>query len=169
MIESCNNLVTKTILMTSSREGCIDLGQLSSGGLLGLGLQGTLLLLPLEVNLRLRPALILQPIDKVLVLPTDVIGKVAHNGVLPSRLEADDAQCRGYDLALHLVVRVGDALEGAKTSDGGLTPSSLLVDHAANCPPDDACGRLEVEGTAGRVGVHALVAELSILGLVTNE
>jgi len=43
------------------------------------------------------------------------------------------------------------------------------VDHAADGAPHDAGGGLEVERTAGGVGVHALLAELGVLRLVTDE
>eukprot|EP00804_Cyclotella_cryptica_P010914 CCRYP_018964-RF/>CCRYP_018964-RF protein AED:0.46 eAED:1.00 QI:0/0/0/1/0/0/2/0/153 len=43
------------------------------------------------------------------------------------------------------------------------------MNHTANGPPNNPGRGLEVEGTTGVVGVHALRAELSVLGLVTDE
>lgn len=64
---------------------------------------------------------------------------------------------------------MGDSLEGAETSNGSLAPGSLLVNHTTDGPPDNPGGGLEVEGTAGVVGIHALSTELSVLGLVADE
>ena len=156
-------------LVSSSGQGLVHLGQIPRGSLLSLGLECSGGLLLLEVNLGLRATLVLEPVHKLLVLPPDAVGELSHVGVLPSGLEADDTKRGGDDLALHLVVGVGNSLERAQAADGGLSPRRLLVDHATDGTPDHARGRSEVEGSLAGIGVHALVAELGILGLVTDE
>jgi len=64
---------------------------------------------------------------------------------------------------------VGHTLESRETSNGGLTTGSLLVDHTTDGAPHHTGGAAEVEGTTTGVGVHALVAELGVLGLVTDK
>ncbi len=156
-------------LVTGSRKNFIDLDQLSRRSLHRLLLEGRARLLLLEVDFRLGASLILQLAHQFPVLPSDVGGQVAHAGVFPSGLEAHHAQRRGHHLALHLVVRMGHALEGAQSSNGRLTAGRLLMDHAANGAPNDPGRALEMVGSAGRVGVHSLLTKVLILGLVAHE
>jgi len=156
-------------LISRSSKYLVDLGQLSSASFLGLGPESLLRLLLLVKGLALGTTLVLKRVDKFLVLPSYIVGKILHDSVVPSGLETDSAKSSGDDLTLHLVVRVGDTFERAKTSNGSLTPRGLLVNHTADGPPHHPGGRLEVKGTAAVVGVHALGAELGVLGLVANK
>ena len=105
-------------LIPSSRKDFIDLGQITSGGSLGLLLQCSRCLLLLEVNLTLSTTLVLQTIDEFLMLPPDIVSQITHLGVPASGLETNDAKGTGDDLALHLIVGVGNTLECGKTSNG---------------------------------------------------
>jgi hypothetical protein len=155
--------------MTGSGKNFVNLGQITGSSILSLGLKSSSGLLLLEEDFSLGTTLILKALDKLLVLPSNIIGEVTHLGVLTSRLEADNTKSSRDDLTLHLVVGVGDSLEGGETSNGGLSTGSLLVNHTTDSPPNHTGRGLEVEGTTSRVGVHALGAELSVLGLVTDE
>lgn len=155
--------------MSSGSKNFVNLGQVTSSSLLGFGLEGSSGLLLLEEDFSLGTTLVLETADKLLVLPSNVVGKVTHLGVLASRLETDNTKSSGDDLALYLVVRVGDSLEGGETSNSGLSTSRLLVNHTTDSPPNHTGRGLEVERTTGGVGVHALLTELSILGLVTDK
>jgi len=155
--------------MTGSGKNFVNLGQITGSSLLSLGLKSSSGLLLLEEDFSLGTTLILKALDKLLVLPSNIIGEVTHLGVLTPRLEADNTKSSRDDLTLHLVVGVGDSLEGGETSNSGLSTGSLLVDHTTDSPPNHTGRGLEVEGTTSRVGVHALGAELSVLGLVTDK
>lgn len=155
--------------MSSGGKNFINLGQVTSSSLLSLGLESSSGLLLLEEDFSLSTTLVLETADKLLVLPSNIVGEVTHLGVLASRLEADNTKGGRDDLTLNLVVRVGDSLEGGKTSNGSLSTMRLLVDHTTDSPPDHTGRGLEMEGTTGGVGVHALLTELSVLGLVTNK
>jgi hypothetical protein len=155
--------------MTSGRKNFINLGQVTSSSLLSLGLESSSGLLLLEEDFGLGTTLVLKTAHKLLVLPSHIVGEVTHLGVLTPRLEADNTKGCRDDLALHLVVGVGNSLEGRETSNSSLSTSSLLVNHTADSPPDHTGRGLEMEGTTSRVGVHALRAELSVLGLVADK
>ncbi|KAL3772703.1 hypothetical protein ACHAW5_002678 [Stephanodiscus triporus] len=155
--------------VASRGEDLVDLGEFRARRLHGLLPQRGGRLLLLVVNLALRAALVLELVDEVLVLPPDVVREVSHLGVVPPGLQSHAPQRGGHDLPLHLVVRVGYALEGAKSSDRGLPPRRLLVDHAPYRPPHDARGALEVERAADGIRVHALLAEVLVLRLVAHE
>jgi len=97
------------------------------------------------------------------------VRKITHPGEPAAGLKADNTKSSGDNHTLHFVIRMRNSLEGTQTSNGGLTTVSLLVDHTTDGSPYDTGRRLEVEGTTTGVGVHALVAELGVLGLVTYE
>lgn len=155
--------------MTSGGKNFVNLGQITSRSLLSLGLESSSGLLLLEEDFSLGTTLVLETADKLLVLPSNIVGKVTHPGVLASRLETDNTKGSRDYLTLHLVVGVGDSLEAGETPNSGLSTMCLLVNHTTDSPPDNTGRGLEVKRTTGRVGVHALVAELSVLGLVTNK
>jgi len=155
--------------MSRGSKNFIHLGKITSSSFLCLGLEGGSGLLLLEEDFGLGTTLVFEAVDKLLVLPSNLVGKITHLGVLPSGLKTDNTKCGRDNLALHLVVGVGDTLEGGETSNGGLSTGSLLVNHTTDSPPHHTGRGLEVEGTTRRVGVHALLAELSILGLVTDD
>jgi hypothetical protein len=156
-------------LVSSGSKNFVDLGQITSSSFLGLGLESSSGLLLLEEDFSLSTTLVLETADKLLVLPSNVVGKITHLGEVTSRLKADNTESSRDDLTLYLVERVGDSIEGGKTSNSGLATSSLLVNHTTDSPPDHHGRSLEVEGTTGGVGVHALLTELSVLGLVTDK
>jgi len=122
--------------MSSGGKNFINLGQVTSGSLLGLRLEGSSGLLLLEEDFSLGTTLVLETADELLVLPSNIVGKVSHLGVLTSRLEADNTKSSGDDPTLNLVVRVGDSLEGGETSNSGLSTSRLLVNHTTDGPPN---------------------------------
>ena len=156
-------------LMSRGSKNFIHLGKITSSSFLCLSLEGSSGLLLLEEDFSLSTTLVLKTADKLLVLPSNVVGEITHLGVVASRLEADNTEGSRDNLALDLVERVGDSIESREASNSSLTTSSLLVNHTTDSPPDHHGRGLEVEGTTARVGVHALLTELSVLGLVTDK
>ena len=103
------------------------------------------------------------------MLPANVVCQFPNHGVVAVGLQAHDTKGGGNDHTCLLVVRGGDALESREAGDGILSKGGLLVDHTADCAPDHTGRALIMEGTLARVGVHGLVAELSILGLISGH
>ena len=159
----------KALLISTGGKDLVDLGELALGGFRGLGLEGIAGLLLLVVGIGLDLALVLELLEEVLVLPSDLVGEIAEDGVIADGVEADDAEGGGDDLAGNAVVRVGDALEGREAGHGVLATCCLLMAHAADGTPDHASGALEMEWATARVGVVANLAEVRVLDLVTDE
>ncbi|GIL56771.1 hypothetical protein Vafri_12082, partial [Volvox africanus] len=74
-----------------------------------------------------------------------------------------------HNQALHFVVRVRDTLKCLEALQGSRTSGSLVWDHAAHSPPEDAGRRTEVEWATGWVGVHPLAQEPVILHLLPHK
>jgi hypothetical protein len=103
------------------------------------------------------------------VLPSDGVGQVTHDGKVAPRFQPHHFECIGDNNTHLLVVRGRDTFERRKTLQRRLTTSGLLVNHAADGPPNHHRGALIVERSSARVGGHGLSAELSILDTVTNH
>lgn len=113
--------------------------------------------------------LLLELAKQLLVLPSDTMGEVPEDREVPSGTKARDAKGGRDDLPLLLVERVRDAVKGGEPADGSLATGSLLVHHAAHRAPEHLGRSLKVEGSLPGVGVHALLAELSVLDAVAND
>ena len=117
----------RALLISTGGKDLVDLGELALGGGLGLGLEGIAGLLLLVVGIGLGLALVLELLEEVLVLPSDLVGEIAEDGVVADGVEADDAEGGGDDLAGHAVVRMGDALEGREAAHGVLASGGLVT------------------------------------------
>ena len=92
----------QTNLISAGGKDLVDLGELGLGGGGSLGLEGIAGLLLLVVGIGLGPALVLELLDEVLVLPSDLVGEITEDGVVADGVEADDAEGSGDYLALDL-------------------------------------------------------------------
>lgn len=157
------------ILVSGGLQNLVNLPKLSLGSLLGL-LPQLLGGSPLLVEgLSLGLSLLFKVSEQLLVLPPDRVGEVPEDSEVALGLEAEDAKGSRDNLALHLVVGVGNSVEGGEASNGLLATGSFLVDHASHSSPEHLSGGLEVEGTLTGVGIHVLSAELGILHSVSHQ
>lgn len=81
-------------------------------------------------------------------------------------LQPSDPKSSGDDLALLLVVRVGDTLKDFQATEGSLAAGGLVGDHATDDTEHHAGGRALVDGATLGVAVSALAQELSPFQLV---
>lgn len=114
-------------LISTVGKDLVDPCKLGIGGSCGLGLEGILGLLLLVVGVGLGPALVLELLEEVLVLPSDLVGEITEDGVVADGVETDDAEGGRNHLPLLSVVWVGNALEGRETGHGVLTTGRLLM------------------------------------------
>lgn len=68
----------------------------------------------------------------------------------------------------YFVVRRGNALEHLEALHCLVTTGRLVGHHAAHNTPEDARGRLEVEGTTLGVGGHALAEKVLVLDCISK-
>ena len=136
---------SEQFLISTGGKDLVDLGELGLGGGGSLGLEGVAGLLLLVVGIGLGLALVLELLEEVLVLPSDLVGEITEDGVVADGVEADDAEGGGDHLALDTIIWVGNTLESGKTGESVLATGRLLMAHSADRTPDHAGGRLEVE------------------------
>jgi hypothetical protein len=91
------------------------------------------------------------------------------NGKHDHSLQTSNSQGGRDDLPLQLVIRVGNALEGFESGQGGGSTGRLVRHHASDDTEQHACGGTLVERTTTRVRVGALLLELSVLQLVAEH
>ena len=156
-------------LVSESGKSFVDLREVTRARFLCLSSKGRLGLLGFVKFLGVRLPLRLQATQEFLVLPADGIGEDSDDGVISSGLEAHNSEGGGNDDSLLLIVRSGDSVERRQASDSGLTACRFLVNHTADRAPDHHGGALVVERTLAWVGVHGLVAELSVLNSVADH
>ena len=118
--------VKRNLISTGSKD-LVDLGELGLGGGGSLGLEGVAGLLLLVVGIGLGLALVLELLEEVLVLPSDLVGEITEDGVVADGVEADDAEGGGDHLALDTIIWVGNTLESRKTGEGVLATGRLLM------------------------------------------
>lgn len=78
------------------------------------------------VSLSLDLSLLLQPVDNILVSPSDLVTESLQSTVLPSGLESEDSESIGNDDPLDLVLRWGDTLVEFESLKGGGTSSGFV-------------------------------------------
>ena len=76
--------------------------------------------------------------------------QTTDGAVLAAGLQPEDAESLGNDNALHVVVGLGNTLEGLKTLHGGGATGGLVGNHAADGASEHLGGSAEVEGTCKR-------------------
>lgn len=89
-------------LISAGGKDLVDLGELGLGGGGSLGLEGVAGLLLLVEGIGLGLALVLELLEEVLVLPSDLVGEITEDGVIADGVEADDAEGGGDYLTLDL-------------------------------------------------------------------
>jgi hypothetical protein len=104
-------------------------------------------------------SLVLKLGNDSLVLPSDLVGKTAQNGVLAVGGKTKNAKSLRNDDSLDLVVRRGDTLENLQVGKSGGTTGSLVGKHTTDGSPENLAGGAEVEGTATGVSVDVLLKE----------
>ena len=128
---------------------------------------GTEAHLALEVRLSLDLSLLLEPVDNILVSPSDLVRDSLQGAVLssvmlsrnvhrtthlPAWLETEDSESSWDDNLLDLVLGWWDTLEQLQTLKGGGTTSGLVGNHSSDGLEEDPRWGAEVEGTGtGRV------------------
>merc|ERR1712126_210652 len=98
----------------------------------GLGFKGQIGAFLLIVDGGFDLTLGLQRRDDVLVFPSDLVSESSEDAEFAVRLESEDAQSRGNDVPLSLVVRSRNSLVGAVTFHRVLTTGQLVGQHSAD-------------------------------------
>jgi hypothetical protein len=136
-------------------------------GSLGFGDELGSSLLPLVVSLSLDLSLLLQPVDNILVSPSDLVTESLQSTVLPSGLQSEDSESIWDDDPLDLVLRWGDTLVEFKSLEsggtscgfvGGLNVSSVhsttsMITHHSSDGLEEDPGRCSVMERTGLFGV----------------
>lgn len=139
-------------------------GVLDSIDLLAVGdslsLQATKSNNALVVSNGLCSSLLLELLDEVLVLPSNLGRQIAEDGELAVGLQAQDPEGVGDDNALGHVIRMGDTLKDLEVLKSSSTPGGLVGEHASDGPPHHASGSTVVDGAALGVSVGSLLQEL---------
>lgn len=159
----------KRNLISTGGKDLVDLGELGLGSGGSLGLEGIAGLLLLVVGIGLGPALVLELLDEVLVLPSDLVGEITEDGVVADGVEADDAEGGGDYLALDTIIWVGNSLESGKAGESVLATGGLLMTHATDGAPDHAGWAFEMKWPSGGIGVVAELAEIGVLDLLADK
>jgi len=154
---------------TKGLELRVHLFELLSGVLDGLDLHTLHSLLAAVPLTGAHLALGLKLVDNVSVLPADLGGETAQNGVFASGLQVDLTESVRHNNALKSVVRGRDTLEDLEAVHGSGTAGGLVRDHTTDNTVEDLGRSTLVERTVLRVGVGALVLELEVLELVAHE
>jgi hypothetical protein len=104
--------------------------------------------LALVVGLALGLPLLLEPVDDVLVSPSNLVRDTLEGAELPAGLEAEDTESGGDNHLLDLVLCGGHTLEKGETGQGGGTTRCLVGNHAADGLVEDTRRSAVVERTA---------------------
>lgn len=103
--------------------------------------------LALKVSLTLDLPLLLEPVNNILVVPSDLGANPLDGAVLPSGLQSEDTESGGDDHLLDSVLGGGDTLVKLESLEGGGTSRALVGDHTADSLVEDSGRSTEVEGT----------------------
>lgn len=127
-------------------------------------------MLALKVSLTLDLPLLLEPVNNILVVPSDLGANPLDGAVLPSGLQSEDTESGGDDHLLDSVLGGGDTLVKLKSLEGGGTSRALVGDHTADSLVEDSGRSTEVEGTRlPGVDNVSLVEVVVVLYLVPEE
>jgi len=111
----------------------------------------------------------LQSGDDVLVFPSHLVSETTQNAEFAVRLEPEDAESRGNDVSLSLVVRGGNSLVGAVPLHGVLSAGQLVGQHAADGLVQDATRGSVMEWPSLGVDQATLAKVIHVLQLVAVE
>ena len=138
-------------------------GELSTGLFVGLALKGSGGLLALVVSGSTDLSLLLESLDGVLVLPSDLVRQSAKASESTTRSESQHTESLRADRARNLVIRRRNSLEDLEVSQSGGTTRGLVGNHCADGSPENLGRSTEVEGTTGGVDVASLAQEVLVL------
>lgn len=119
-------------------------------------------LLTLVISSALDLPLLLECLDNVLVLPSDLGRDAADGGVLATRTEAQNAESGRNDHTLDTVVRRRDTLKELEAVERCGTARGLVRQHAAQRLVKETGRRAEMEGATNGVD-NAALAEVSVV------
>jgi len=127
------------------------------------------LLLALVKDLGLGLPLLLQLLDGVVMVPSNLLGQTTQQTELMSGLQPQYLESIWNNHSLHLVVRSWDAFERLQTLKSSSSPLGLVWDHSTDGPPQDASRSAEMDGSLARLGVHSLPQEPQVFHLLPHE
>jgi len=104
--------------------------------------------------------------DDVLVFPSNLVGEPSENAKFAMRLKSEDAERRGNDVSLSLVVRSGNSLVGAVALHRVLSAGQLVGQHAADRLVKNSGGSPVVERAPLGVDQTTLAKVIHVLELV---
>jgi len=108
----------------------------------------------------------LQRGDDVLVFPSDLVSESSEDAEFAVRLESEDAECRGDDVPLSLVVRSRNSLVGAVTFHRVLSTGQLVGQHAADGLVEDSGRSPVMEGSSFGVDQTPFAEVIHVFELV---
>jgi len=138
-------------------------GELSTGLFVGLALKGSGGLLALVVSGSTDLSLLLESLDGVLVLPSDLVRQSAKASESTTRSESQHTESLRADRARNLVIRRRNSLEDLEVSQSSGTTGGLVGDHSTDGSPENLGRSTEVEGTTSGVNVASLSEEVLVL------
>ena len=142
---------------------------MEGGGVLSFLELGEAFLLSVVEGLGAGLALFLESLDELALRPAYFLREVVEHAEAAMGHQTEHSQSFGNDLALLSVVGRGHAFEAAEPSHGGLAALGFARDHAADDAEEHVGGGALVVGSAGGVGVHALVDVVLEFEVVAEE
>jgi len=127
------------------------------------------LLLALVKHLGLGLPLLLQLLDGVVMVPSNLLGQTTQQTELVSGLKPQYLESIRNNHSLHLVVRCWDSFERLQTLKSSSSPLGLVWDHSTDGPPQDTSRSAEVDGSLARLSVHPLPQEPQVFHLLPDE
>merc|ERR1719355_435791 len=134
----------------------------------GLALEGRSGLLALVVGGSTDLSLLLESLDGILVLPSDLVRQTTEASEVATRSESQHTESLRADHTVDLIVRRRNSLEDLQVSESSGTTRGLVRNHSTDGSPEDLRGSTEVERTASRVDVASLSEEVLVLELVSE-
>jgi len=104
--------------------------------------------------------------DDVLVFPSNLVGEPSEDAKFAVRLKSEDAERRGNDVSLSLVVGSGNSLVGAVALHRVLSAGQLVGQHAADRLVKNSGGSPVVERAPLGVDQTTLAKVIHVLELV---
>lgn len=99
------------------------------------------------VSLTLDLPLLLEPVNNILVLPSDLVTDPLESTEFSSGLQSENSESGGDDHLLHSVLGGGDTLVKLESLEGGSTSGRLVGDHTSDSLVEDSGRSSEMEGT----------------------
>ena len=117
-------------------------------------------------NRGLQLPLVLQSLDNILVLPSDLVGDATYSAVFATRCQADGSHGVGSNLLLDPLVAGRNTFEGSEPPQCGASPVWFVGQHSTDSPFEDLGRGSVMEWTACRVDITSFPQETQELQLV---